>query len=294
VLVWLVRLLSAWVVASPLTRLLSSFGASQHPRGDAILFEPGGVWLGEALLLSRTFLLSELRGSALVCIALCFVALVPLATLLEALNDRASRPLSEVIGRGFGRLGSFGLLAGATLAIQGAVLGLALLGAGALRHRLISSVDERASDLWALGLAAFGVLVVLLVGVFQDLCRAAIVHDDVGLLASVRRAFGVARQRGASSVGAWASTALLGLASVLFAARIVAALDVARAGQWRVVAVAVVHQLVVLALIMLRATWLARTLELTSEATTPASAGTPEDSAEPVDPSPHPDASPGA
>jgi hypothetical protein len=290
VLVWLVRLLSAWVVASPLTRLLGSFGASHHPRGDAILFEPGGVWLGEALRLSRPFVLSELRGSAFVCVALCFVALVPLAALLEALNDREPLPLSDVVGRGFGRLGSFGLLAGITLAIQGAALALALLGAGALRQRLLSSVDERASDLWALGVIVLGVLVVLLVGVFQDLCRAAIVRDDAGLLAAVRRASSVARHQGAASFGAWAATALVGLGAILLAARLVASLDVARSGQWRVVAVAVVHQLTVVGLIVLRATWLARALALISEAATPASADTPEGSGVPADPSPRPDA----
>ena len=53
-LVYLLRLLVAWIVVSPIARALSSVVARNHPRGDAILFEAGGLELIESLRLSST------------------------------------------------------------------------------------------------------------------------------------------------------------------------------------------------------------------------------------------------
>lgn len=287
-LAWAFRLTAAWIVASPLARTLTAASTSRMPAGDALLFEPGGVWLAEAVRLSHRALGSELVGSFLVLLVLGWLALLPLGTLLVELGASESS-LGRSVGRAVTLMPRLTLLAGATLFVQGAIFAGGVVAAGALRKRLAYAADERLGDLGPLALVLLVSAAVLAVGVIQDLARAALVADDRSVLVAVRRALTCARTRALSVFGGWSLSLAAAIGAVLGAAWITGRFDVSRSGEWRVLAVFFVHQLAIASVLFARASWLAAALELDRlSPTPPASAGRPADSAAPADPSPRP------
>jgi hypothetical protein len=287
--VWLTRLLVAWVISSPLARALTAQGSSDLPRGDAVLFDPGGLWLVEALRLGWPVLRSELRGSLLLGSVLAWLSLIPLGVLIAALASPRRTPLSHSVSRAIAAFPRLTLLVGATLLVQAAAVAASVFAALALQRRLATSWDERSSDLCALGVLGVGLLLAVGVGVVQDLARVALVAEDIGALQATRRALATVRRRAAGAFGAWAATSAIGLALTLAAAVLVGAIDVSRSGEWRVVLVTILHQAAVLSLVFCRATWLAGALDLIRKAP-PASVDKSGDSGELVGPSPHPTA----
>lgn len=290
-LVWLVRLLSAWVVASPLAATLTAFGGSQHPRGDAILFEPGATWLAEAIRLGFPAFGTELRGTLLTFAFFAWVGLVPLGASMSALRKEGGTPLSEIVSDGVGLLPRFTLLAGATLFLQAAGMGAAVALALAARRALLPSLEERASDLVALSVLGLGLLFAAVVGVAQDLVRAAVVSGESRSLVAIGRGVDALRRSARDVLGAVLATELVGAGALLLAAAVVGALDVSRPAAWRIVAVALVHQVAALTLVVARATWLGRAIELVAVSPEqPACVDTLADSDAPADPSPRPGA----
>lgn len=250
------RLLCAWILASPIARALTAPVASRHPRGDAILFDPGGLELLESLRLSFGVLASEARGAMLVGSVLGWLALIPAAGLLVALDERERSGPAEWTRRGIELLPRFTLTFGSRLFCQGVVAVLAAVGLSALDRRLSSLWDERRTDLTLLSLALPVLAVLVLFGVFEDLVRVELVRG-ARVFEAVRRAWTrLARQVWALS-GGWLLIGACSLALPLLAAPLVGRLDVSRPEAWRVVAVTLLHQAVVFSLVGLRALWLA-------------------------------------
>lgn len=286
-LVWLARLLVAWIVASPLARTLTAQGTTDLPRGDAVLFDPGGLWLVEALRLGWPVLRSELRGTLLVGGVLAWLSLIPLAVLLVALASPYRTPVASAGSRAIALFPRLTLLFGATLLLQGAVIGGAVFAALELQERWGTSWDERSSDLCALGVLALGLVLALAIGILQDLARAALIDDDGGAIRATRRALGLGKRNLGVALGAWVGSSALAVLTVLVAGACVGWIDVSRPGEWRVVLVTIVHQLAVLAMVFFRATWLSVALDLLRRAPR-VTADRSEGSGEPVGPSPHP------
>lgn len=259
--VYAARALSAWIVASPLAAALVSPVAAHHPRGDAILFDAGGLELSESLRLSLDVLFAELRSSFWIASVLGWLSLVPAAGLLVALVERERSGVAEWTRRGLELLPRYTLLFGARLFVQGVLLALGVLLVWLARRRLSLSLDERSTDLVALWAALPCLALAGLVSLYEDLARVELVRG-----APLGRALRRGAALLASRIGRLTLAALVlaaaGAVLPLLAAPLAGALDVSRPGTARVVGVLLVHQAVILALIALRAVWLAYAIEL--------------------------------
>lgn len=287
-LVWAFRLLAAWILSAPIARALGST-VRHFPEGDARLFEPGAGFLAEAVRLELPTLAAEARGAAALGCVLAWLALVPLAALMEQLAANERLTVGSAIGRGVARLPGFTFLAGLTWLVQAGLAVVLGVGLDALGKRLNQSLDERQSDLCLLAGLALGLACVALLGVVHDLARAALLSRDRRVLRAVATAFGTLRARPFAALHGWAVPALGSVGLVGLAALITGALDVSRGGAARWLAVGLVHQTAVIGLVLLRAAWLARALDLVRDgANAPqrASDGTFEDSDGPADPTP--------
>ncbi len=283
-LVWLTRLGFAWLVAGPVARALVAFGVLNHPRGDAVLFDAGGVWLAEAVRASLKAGAVEFRGAVVTGATLAWLGLIPLAGLMVALRERPKHPLGLCLARAVAVFPRFTLLAGATLFVQ-SVLGLGCLLASVVVHRrLPTSLSEPKADLLALGVLAIGLLASLWIGIVEDLARAAVVNHDAGILSAIRHAFSSLAKRPFALIGSWSLFALIGWGVVLGAAFVTGVLDVSRSADIRVFAALLIHQTAAFACVATRAFWLSIALSEPS----PTSDDKSEDSVAPVDPSPHP------
>lgn len=264
VYVYLLRALAAWLLASPIARTLTSQVAVRHPRGDAVLFDAGGLELVESVRLSLRVLASEAGGTAIAGSVLGWLMLVPAAGLLAALCEPRRTGPAEWTRRGLELLPRFTLVFGARLFCQGVVVALAALGLSLLARRLSLSFDERRADLVLLALALPVLALAVAAGVLEDLVRAELVRG-AALRPALRRAWSLLARRSGTLSWTWLLIAACSLALPLVAAPLVGAMDVSRPGGLRVVGVALLHQAVVLALVALRALWLAVVLELGAE-----------------------------
>jgi hypothetical protein len=245
----------ALVLAAPLAALVSSTGVTRFPESDRLLFEPGGLFLaevGRALWSAfAPFAQTELA------VACFFVVLlvVPYGMVLAAWSEEAPRPLGELWWRTGTRFPVLLALKGLAFLAQALTLS-ATLGLAALLRATFADGMSRRADLTALGACSFGLVALLTFGIIRDLASAAAVvteADTRGALAAgwdsllrapraVARGVAVPLVAGAGLVG-------LGAASA-------GALDVARPGTWRVVAVLLIHQCVMLGWTFARAYWL--------------------------------------
>lgn len=267
--VWAVRAAFAWAIAAPVAHVLGGEGVDQFPRGDALLFQPGGGYLLETLRLAEGPLLSELRHAAWLTLLFGYLSLVPLAGLMVALAHRGRLDPSEFVARGLRHLPHFGYLAGLTWLAQAVV---ALAGATIvlfLEQTLSASHSVRSVDLWSMSVAALVLVLVLAVGVVQDLARAACVRfgDRVG--GALKDAFATLCRRPGAVLRGYAVPAAWSVVIVLFASVATEHLHVERGGTWSLIAIFGLHQLVVLALVVLRSSWLSRSLVLIAPTSAP-------------------------
>jgi len=256
---YIYQLFLSFVVAWPISRALAS-AFSGHPRGDAVLFDPGGWAL---LALRSSYDRASPAISALLTLVVVLGAvlgLVPLAALLTSLSHatpetRAPRPrhVAPYVVATFRPLFQL-LLVGSALEL--ALSAIAAWAFGAVRDAAEPKYgDARADQLAAL--ACFGVLLVLaLVAVLHDLARAGIVRFRAGTLGAIRSALVTMRRAPLRVFWSWTWRGAIGLALVPVVALVVPP----PRGVVALVAVALLHQLVVAARTALRASWLARAL----------------------------------
>jgi hypothetical protein len=259
--VWLWQGALALVASGPAAALARAAYGSD-PRGDAPLWAPGGHALLDLLSRNEPGLRAVAAAGATALIAAVVAGLVPTAALLATIasatpgEQRLGLPtLTRQALRAFPALLLLLALVGATTA---AAIGLGALAGdvvAAWGHNALGEVRSQ-----VVGLAVTGAFLVTAaaLGVLHDLARAAVVRFKTSGLRAIGLA-AAALGRAPRAIGwAWAWRCGAGAAPLLLVVP-VAELPGSRGG-WALLAVAALHQAVILARIALRASWLAACL----------------------------------
>jgi len=239
-----------------------------HPRGDAILFDAGGLYLVEAFRLAHGAATGALRGLSVGALLAFSAGLLPLGALLHALGRSGRIPASDLATAAVRVFVRFSvLLVMATSAMAFALL--AALGVASAVRARVAFASDPAADLVAVGVWACAAILVAVAGVLHDLARAAVTQRDLGVLDAVSLALRALCARPAAALFGWAWRSALGAAIVVAAA--IAAATIGVATSLALSAVALLHQAVVLGAVALRASWLACALRLVQAAAREAS-----------------------
>jgi len=245
----------AWPIAS-----LVADPVLGHPRGDRVLFEPGGLFLTEAIRIMRAPLESVAEGMSFGILVGLYLGLLPLGALLHALGTEeklSAGALATAAGR---FLGSLSLLLGCSLVVGGVACALPLVIRGLLETKIRSAFGDRGGDLVGVGFHLIALGVAWLVGVVHDLARAALVARGLSALQAAQAATEALRAFPAEALGGWALRALSALLLVTIAARATTHIGVDTMP--RLTVVALMHQAVAITLVFLRADWLALAMRL--------------------------------
>jgi len=253
------RLVAGLCLAMPLASLLGASGIGERVEGDRALFEAGGYLLLEVLRVQTSALTATLRGLLPVLLLGITLTVASNAVLLVALNTRGRLVLRSWLGSALERVPPLLLLGAATTVAQGIVLVLAGLLTDALPQSPIRPVAASATQVgaWALAAILAGAL-----GGFADVVKASLVRHESRLRDAFFQAFTCTLRSPLRSLLGWLPYAALLLLAVLAAGKLTEICDVSRAGAWRVATVFIVHQLVVVLSVTLRAAWFARVLRL--------------------------------
>lgn len=261
VAVWLFEAMLALTIAWPATRAIASSYA-ERPDGDAGLFADGGGAL-LAWLATERAALSSITATVAIGSAIALVlGTVPLIMLLGSLTYttqdlRAPRAphLAPFVARSIWPMLS---ILGVGGLAQGALLAVALGASAWAQEHFAERLGEARAGQLAIAIFAVFMLVACVVGVLTDLTRAAVVRFRVGFVAALRSAITAFRRQKLVLFWSWAWRAKVGLLLLVGAALVSARLG-GRPGV-ALFALMAFHQLVVLARVALRASWLARAL----------------------------------
>ena len=251
-LVYAFRLVAAFLIAWPFAVTLGG-AVGGYPRGDAVLFDQGGLLLLEAMRRSAGALRPSASSSLLLVVLVSFLGLLPLAALLGALGAKGRVTARDLGAWALRPIGTFSLLLGAAAVVEVLLGGVVIAIGNSIAKRNV--IDARASDQVRIGFAAGALLLVLLVSVFHDLARVAAVRGELGLRASIKRAFAAVREAPLGILVGWSWRAALGVALLGAAVVLGSRIGVERTSQ--VFAGFLVHQASVVAVVFLRASWLA-------------------------------------
>ncbi|MDC0745869.1 hypothetical protein [Polyangium mundeleinium] len=254
-LVYAFRLVAAFLLAWPFAVTLGG-AVSGYPRGDAVLFDQGGLLLLEALRRSTGALRPSSASTLLLFVLVCFVSLLPLGALLGALGAKGRVAARDLGAWALRPLGTFSLLLGAAALIEALLGGVMIAIGNAFARR--QTIDLRAADQVRVGFVAAAIILVLLVSVFHDIARAAAVRGELGMRASIKRAFAAVRSAPLALLAGWFWRAALG--AVFLGAAVVLGSRIGVERKAQVFAAFLVHQASVLAVLFLRASWLAAAL----------------------------------
>jgi hypothetical protein len=248
------RFVAGLLIASPIAALFNSV-VRDEPRGDAVLFDPGGLMFVESIRLTSNGAPGAASGSGAMALVATFLGLLPFAALVTGLGREGRLSRAFLAARAVRSIGTLALLWGGGLvaqAILGGLLGV-LLGklAGALH------LGTPGEDIGRVVLVAVVLLAVLAVGVLRDLAAVSAVNDGTRLYTSVQRALRVMGGAGGRVALAYAWRGLLGLAAVLGAGAAVMSLDGAP-----IALPFLLHQLAIAALVFAHASWLAAAIGL--------------------------------
>jgi hypothetical protein len=232
---------------------------SGHPRGDAVLFDDGG-WALLALRSAWDKASPAFFGLLFIVTIVGAVAgLAPLSALLTSISHATPdmraprvRHLAPYVAATFAPL-VYLLALGSALELS--LLAVAAFAFGATREALEPKYgDARADQIAALACLAV-LFITAIAAVLHDLSRAALVRYRAGTFAAIRAALGTFRRVAFRVLWSWMWRAGASLALVLGVAAIVP-----RFGARGFIVVALLHQLVAIARVSLRASWLARAL----------------------------------
>lgn len=251
------RLAVGLCLASPLASLFAESGVAQRAEGDRALFEGGGYLLVELLRLHGPALAAALRGLLPLLTLAWLLTALGNAALLVALSARDRLGPLSWLSPALSRLPALCVLGVGTALAQGLLLLLGALLADGVPEPLTSprQVTLLQVSLW---LAAW--LAASALGGFADVVKAALVRHDSPLVVALARAWQAARSRPFFGFFGWTPYAVPLALAALGSAWATGVLDVSQPGAWRVAAVLVLHQSVVLIAVACRAAWYARAL----------------------------------
>jgi hypothetical protein len=249
------RVVASAIVAFPMAKTLTSFGATMHADGDRVLFEAGGYRLLEALRLGSTSVRAASQSGALVGAIAAVIGLVPLAAALAILAD-PERPRGEVAKRAVDVFPVFLKLGAATVFVQVVLCGAAAAVAPTLSGFAGVMVNEQARDV-AVSIALLpAAAVVVGLGAWEDFARAAAIAGSHRAIDAARAGWAALVRHRAAALRVYFATAAAGCAAVGVSAVLVNVIDVSRPGALRVFGVAIAHQATLFAVAGLRAIWL--------------------------------------
>jgi hypothetical protein len=251
------RLLLGLCLAWPLASLLGDSGIAQREAGDRVLFENGGYLLLELVRLQGLALLATARGLLpLLCLGL-LVTVIANGCLLVGLESPKDAGAERLLSRALRLCPALLVVGVATVLVQGALFVVAATVVDAVPEPMTRPVEASLgrAALWSLAALAAGA-----VGGFADMVKASLVRARQGLGEGWARARRRLRSRPLFACFGWIPYGAGVVVSASLAAAATEALDVSRPGDWRVVTVLLLHQLVILASVALRAAWYARAL----------------------------------
>jgi hypothetical protein len=262
--VWAWQATFAFVAAWPAASLVrATFG--NDARGDASLWEPGGLALLDTLVHNRAGV--EAASGEAIAVALVAMAAgwVPLTALMTAVARPAARTTPLRTGLATLRaLPTFAKVAVVAGGVQGVTLGIGVFVAMLVEGWTHTRLGEAPAQILAAAVGLPFLLAAVALGVAHDVTRAAIVVQRASTLRGLAAGLRLYQAAPASLTWSWtwrtlASLALVAIASVLG--------DRLGSGTLSVVAVALVHQGVAFSRVALRASWLARALRAASHVT---------------------------
>jgi hypothetical protein len=264
---WLWQIVFAIFLTWPTAALVGQ-AYGNHPRGDAVLFEPGGLALADFVWHARRFSGALLAHDTIFAAFSVIGGLLPLSALLASMTyttraRRSPRPrqLARFAVDAFGRMLALFVIAGA---LEVLFVGIAMmLGAYVSDSSLARLGEARADQLgWLVSFLFF--LVALAVGVLHDLARASVVRFRVGALKACRLAWNTFRRHPVSLFGSWGWRAAAGLVPIAAASMVTDRIGLKPGSS--LLAIFALHQVVVGARIALRASWLASALRAVDHA----------------------------
>lgn len=242
---YLYRALASGLAALPLGLAVGTVMGA-HPRGDAALWDEGGIWLLETGRLVAPSLRGAVGQGGVILLLASFGWLLPLGALIA--SQAPHRPATRAcLRRAAERLGPMALLLGVVLMIQALLLaGLGIIGKG-IGEGLTPTADVLRV---VVPLGALGIW--WLLGLLHDALRVMIIQRDRPWWELLNGAWELLANRPGAAVLASGWRTLLGLAVVLGAA----VMGFEASGRGELVSVVVMHQLAILCVVTLRASWL--------------------------------------
>ncbi|MEZ4315483.1 MAG: hypothetical protein R3F14_46295 [Polyangiaceae bacterium] len=244
------------------TPLAATIGAvtGAYPRGDAELFDRGGVMLLEALRHLRTSIPALGASWAVLALVAFPVGHLVLAFSLALLGTRARPRPSWALARAASSLPTL-VLIGLTALVASAVLGALVWIPGASVTRALWP-SGASHDLARRILTALVVLVVLLVGVIHDLARAAAVTFPAKTYAALRASLLTAWRSPVVAPWSWAWRMFIGVLALAGSSWL--GLRIGQRTPAALLATAFTHQLALGVMGWMRLSWLARAAHLVS------------------------------
>jgi len=265
---WAVRGLGALVVAAPVAAALSA-GLEHQPRADTVLFAPGGAYLLEAIRLNQRALAVAVPHAVWASLVVGGLCLVPLAALLIALAPRGRGSEEAWLEHTAHHVPGLALLAGLTVLVQATVGTLTAIIALGARPSLARQLGQRGGDSSLIVLVGVALVLIVGIGVVQDLARAAAVRHDCTVVDCIRTATAVALANPGRVTIAWLTPAVWSMALALAAVMVTRAVRLEAATDWQWGVLVATHQLAALGIVALRATWLARAVTLVESPSRP-------------------------
>jgi hypothetical protein len=259
---WLTRAVFGWLVALPLIAAVGASGIGALPQADRALFESGGLWLVELSHREAHALSAGLRAG----LGFALVALVlrmPVTALLFFATHDPKASLSVAFRRALAGFRRFLGLSVLDLLARALLIALTLLAARSFGSLIPRPANEALADLGPLLVGLGGALLMALLAVFFECCRAnAAASPKLSFGALFGAATGMARSCGFELFASY--LLYVGASALLLAAgaRGVEALDVSRAGALRVASVSLLHQGALLGLCLLQGAWVRRVVGL--------------------------------
>jgi hypothetical protein len=255
---WAWRTALAMFVAGPAAALVRQ--AYPHPpRGDAVLWEPGGHALLAFAIGSRHALTALLWEAAMVLVVGAVIGLVPTAAVMVGIAQGRRSSLGHASAVAIRRLPALVRLALGVTAAQSAIVGIALLLGRIATAVAWDALGEARAEMAGAAIALPFLPIVLGLSVTHDLARANVVRWRAGATGAFFAAIDAWRKAPWAIAWGWTWRASLGAAPV-FAAAALATRIGAQGGALSILALAVAHQSTIAVRAALHVSWLARAL----------------------------------